>query len=62
MKRTVEAYCPVNAWDCSYYRENCKCSIDEPIEECDEYMSFFYEDYLDGELPYTNEPRTVWDD
>lgn len=59
--RQFEAYCPVNGWDCPYYHAGGKCAIENPVEECEDYMSFFYEDYLAGENPYTNEPRTVFE-
>lgn len=59
--RTKEAYCPLNVWDCPYYREGCKCAIDEPVLECEDYMSFFYEEYENGINPYTDEERTVFE-
>lgn len=33
-------YCPVNGWDCPYYK-NGVCYIDDPIEDCDDFGSFF---------------------
>ena len=26
-------FCPVNGWDCPYWRENGKCVIDNPMED-----------------------------
>ena len=60
--RTKEAYCPTNAFDCPYWRTGGKCAIDEPIEECDEYMYFYYDEYMETGLnPYTDEERTVFE-
>lgn len=60
--RTKEAYCPTNNWFCPYYRNKGKCAIDEPIEECDDYMWFYYDEYRETGLnPYTDEERTVFE-
>ena len=32
-------YCPVNAWDCPYYTEGGVCTIENPLEECDDYAA-----------------------
>ena len=32
--------CPVNGWDCPYSK-NGVCHIDDPIEDCDDFGSFF---------------------
>jgi len=39
-------YCPVNGWDCPYWRENGKCVIDNPMEDCDDF-AFFWDDWDD---------------
>ena len=39
-------YCPVNGWDCPYWRENGKCIIDNPMEDCDDF-AFFWDDWDD---------------
>lgn len=33
-------YCPVNGWDCPYYK-NGICYVDNPFEDCDDWASFF---------------------
>lgn len=37
-------YCPVNAWDCPYWRKNGTCSMvddgDNPLDECEDAMLF----------------------
>lgn len=38
-------YCPVNGWDCPYWRKNGTCSMKEeegvhPKDECDDYALF----------------------
>ncbi len=38
MKKIV--YCPVNGWDCPYYKENLCTMYPEsnPLEECDDFF------------------------
>lgn len=33
-------YCPVNGWDCPYYNQGL-CCIADPVEDCDDFASFF---------------------
>lgn len=38
-------YCPVNGWDCPYWKKDGTCSMKEeenvhPKEECDDYALF----------------------
>lgn len=33
-------YCTVNGWDCPYYEDGV-CYIKNPVEECDDFASFF---------------------
>ena len=51
-------FCPVNGWDCPYFKKDGSCSMvddgDNPVEECDDAGCFFDEEE-DG-LPY------VWED
>ena len=44
-------YCPVNGWDCPYWKEDGTCSMKEeegvhPKEECDDYA--FFDAMFDG--------------
>lgn len=39
MEKTV--YCPVNGWDCPYWRKGGVCVIDNPKEDCDDYAAFW---------------------
>lgn len=39
----AKVYCPVNGWDCLYYEEGL-CKIDNPLEECDDFATFWDED------------------
>lgn len=34
-------YCPVNGWDCPYCDENNICYINDPMEECEDFMACF---------------------
>lgn len=36
-------YCPVNGWDCPYYKSGL-CTIENPIENCDDFAVFWDED------------------
>ena len=56
MARTKKIYCPVNGWDCPYFKDG-ECGIENPIEECDDF-GFFWdadEDYL------ADEERTLFE-
>lgn len=33
-----KTYCPVNGWDCPYYK-NGVCHIDDPFEDCDDWYA-----------------------
>lgn len=33
-------YCPVNGWDCPYFKSGI-CYIADPITECDDFATFF---------------------
>ena len=35
-----KTYCPVNGWDCPYYKDGV-CHIDDPQEDCDDWGSFW---------------------
>ena len=45
-------HCPVNGWDCPYYKgeieingvtETCVCTLDDPYHDCDDFY-FMWED------------------
>ena len=40
-------HCPVNGWDCPYYKDDtshpCQCTLDNPYEECDDFASMYDE-------------------
>lgn len=46
-KLTKKFYCPVNAWDCPYWKEDSSCAMvddgDDPVMECDD-AGYFWED------------------
>lgn len=43
-------YCPVNGWDCPYWKKDGTCAIvdegNDPVDECDDAY-FFWEDDKD---------------
>lgn len=49
MAKTV--YCPVNGWDCPYYKDDGMCTIEDPYENCDDYAAIedFFSDLPDEE-------------
>ena len=48
--KECKIYCPINGWDCPYYDEGV-CYIADPVEECDDFNSFFesWEEWEDAE-------------
>ena len=36
-----KTFCTVNAWDCPYCDKHLVCHIDDPIEDCDDFGTFF---------------------
>ena len=37
-------FCPVNGWDCPYWKKNGECSLypeSNPAEECDDFTYFW---------------------
>lgn len=46
-----KVYCPVNGWDCPYYKKGGVCTIENPIKECDDFAFFWDEgdDYYSDE-------------
>lgn len=49
-------FCPVNGWDCPYWKEDGSCSMvddgEDPVKECDD-AAFFYDE---------DEDPFVWED
>lgn len=38
-------HCPVNGWDCPYYKDiphhSCLCTLTNPYEECDDFYAMW---------------------
>lgn len=43
-------HCPVNGWDCPYYKdsanlagkeEHCLCSLENPMDDCDDFFTMW---------------------
>lgn len=52
-----ENFCPVNAWDCPYWKDGGLCTMEEdelnPMDECDDF-AFYWDsddDYWEEESP-----------
>lgn len=62
---TYIVYCPVNGWDCPYFKNNF-CTIENPEENCDDFalIADFFSD-LDDEEEEEDEsdydPYDLWD-
>ena len=44
MKTKGHVHCPVNGWDCPYFScapIPCQCTIENPMEECDDFYSMW---------------------
>ena len=54
--RTKKIYCPMNGWDCPYFK-NGECGIEDPEHECDDFMYF----YDEGDDYYSDEERTAFE-
>ena len=56
MALTKKFFCPVNAWDCPYWKKDGSCSMvddgDDPVMECDDAGAFWEPD----------EDHFVWED
>ena len=50
--KNAKKFCPVNGWDCPYYKEGGLCTIENPVEECDDFAMFWDAD----------DEFYVWDD
>lgn len=66
MSWTKKFFCPVNGWDCPYWREDwdggCCSLVDEgkdPIEECDDAATF-YDEPGEG-FVWADEGGMTWD-
>lgn len=57
MAKTV--YCPVNGWDCPYYKKDGVCTIENPYENCDDYAAI--EDFF-SDLPDEEEDKPDYED
>lgn len=43
-----KVYCPVNEWDCPFWQKDGTCSLESPIEDCDDY-AFYVADDVEGD-------------
>ena len=54
---TKKFFCPVNGWDCPYFKKDGSCSMvddgDDPVLECDDAATFWADE---------TDPYFVWED
>lgn len=69
MALTKKFFCPVNGWDCPYFKKDGSCSMvddgDNPVMECDDAGYFFGDDgavWEDEEGNPCYENPFVWED
>ena len=55
--RKKKIYCPVNGWDCPYYKKG-ECGIENPLEECDDFGYFWN---ADDDYICEDEERTAFE-
>ena len=39
--KDAKVYCPVNGWDCPYWKKDGTCTIEDPMMECDDFSAFW---------------------
>ena len=53
-------HCPVNDWECPYYKDDCLCTMKNPFEECDDFYGMWGDcdpdDYTDYDEEEEEEP------
>lgn len=37
-------FCPVNGWDCPYWKKDGTCKLDDPMADCDDYYAMMGDD------------------
>ena len=42
-EKTGKTFCPVNGWDCPYYKNN-ECVLENPNLDCDDFCYFWKEE------------------
>ena len=61
---TKKFFCPVNGWDCPYWKEDNSCALvddgDDPITECDD-AAFFADEELGDWFVWEDENGSRWD-
>ena len=55
--RTAKIYCPVNGWDCPYYKDG-ECGLENPHADCDDFANM----YDDDDYYCEDEERTFFAD
>ena len=55
--RKGKIYCPLNGWDCPYYKKG-ECGIENPLEECDDF-GYFWD--ADDDYICEDEERTAFE-
>lgn len=58
--RKGRIYCPVNGWDCPYYKDG-ECGIESPYEECDDFYAIWGDDITEDDYTCYEEVRTAFE-
>lgn len=58
--RKGRIYCPVNGWDCPYYKGG-ECGLEKPLEDCDDFFAIWGYDASKEEYTCYDEERTAFE-
>ena len=58
--RKGKIYCPVNGWDCPYYKDG-ECGLENPLEDCDDFGMIWGYDASKSEYTCYDEERTAFE-
>lgn len=40
-EKTGKTFCPVNGWDCPYFKSNGSCDLEDVEKYCDDFYTFW---------------------
>ena len=58
--RKCKIYCPVNGWDCPYYKDG-ECGIENPLEECEDFGVIWGDEARERDYTCYDEERTAFE-
>lgn len=58
--RKCKIYCPVNAWDCAYYKDG-ECGLEKPLEDCEDFVVIWGKESRERDYTCYEEERTAFE-